>query len=116
MEQKILQSAIQSKSAYEYIIKAEANLSDKGGMILKEIGEYYSKDPSATNVDVSILTNRLCRQYPKHKDLFKAALEGLPEDISVENIIEEVKDLKLRVVKQDLAAAFTVDGNEQRIE
>ena len=91
-------------------------ISDKGDIILAAITEYYEIDENATFVDLEILTERLVRKLPKHAEMFKTLVANFNEEVSTENIVSELRTLQRRKIKDELAAAFTAEDNEEIID
>jgi archaellum biogenesis ATPase FlaH len=108
-EQKILRAVINSHADYDKIIDYidAKEFSPEGSLILNEIGEYYSVDQGAENVDVEILTARLERRLPnpKHAATCIGIVKSLP-DVSGANVVREVLELKAQNKGLELAAAI----------
>jgi archaellum biogenesis ATPase FlaH len=108
-EQKILRAVINSHADYDKIIDYidAKEFSPEGSLILNEIGEYYSVDQGAENVDVEILTARLERRLPnpKHAATCIGIVKSLP-DVSGANVVREVLDVKAQNKGLELAAAI----------
>jgi len=117
MEQQVLSAVAKSRKAYDKARSAgvERTLSDKGKIVFKEIADYYQRDEECPFVDLGIVTSRLKRKHEKHAELFDSIIGGLDPDVSVDNIVQEILELKKRDVKDRLSSAFTVDGNEEKI-
>ncbi|WP_373088763.1 AAA family ATPase [Zhongshania sp.] len=117
MESKILNAACCDRAAYEKVVafRSKDSLSDKGNIVLKEIGKFYEADPTATSVDREVLRDRLAREFPKHAEVFQVMVDAF-EDVSVPNIIAEVLALKKQALKEKLAAACGATNNDDEIE
>lgn len=115
MENKVLAAAIQSKEAYVKIINLAAEgMSDKAKIVLQAVGRYYDKDIHAVKVDKEILIQALEREHPKHAEIFKQVVEGLPHDeVSPPNVVQSIIQVKLDKVKDDLAQAFTSSSDKE---
>jgi hypothetical protein len=118
METKILNALAKSRKAFDDAItcEVESSLSDKGKLVLSEIKDFYAQDKHAAFADLEVVKDRIVRKYPKHADMFTAIINNLHEDVSIENILIEIIDLRKRDVKAQLSAAFTAEGNEKQIE
>ena len=117
MEQKIIAAIIASSEAFRLaeLASIKKEFSDKGELIYDEIAEYYSIDKEAPKADVDLIVDRLVKKYPKHVELFKAALTSLPE-ISVENMKDYIIGLRRTKIKTRLAAMFSSEGNDDAIK
>ena len=93
----------------------EVPVSDQGSVILREIERYYSHDDDATCVDISLLTERIQRKYPKHSDLLVRLLEDVPEDLSEGNYIEEMVTQKREQVSLELASLLANNPTHKQI-
>lgn len=117
MENKLLAAIMDSREAFDTLesIKASDNFSDIGKITYEAVRAYYVRDNMATGVDKGLVTAYLERKYPKKADLFRTQLSQCGGG-SVPNIIEEAMALRRRSVKDQLAAAFTVEDNDSAID
>ena len=94
-ERTVIAALIQSRSAYDTVSKYhdEGDFSDMGELIFKELVKYYSRDESATCMDIQSLTARLKRSYPKHIEKFESFLDKLAK-VSVDNILDDYCAMK----------------------
>jgi KaiC len=108
IEQHILQSAIQSRVAYDRIngFTKSSDFSPPIGFWYERLREYYARDQSATSANLETLRELGLRSItnPKQSAGLMAALSGLPPDCSVENVVTLVLDLRKRNLVLELAA------------
>ena len=115
--QSLLAAMVKSRDAYRIANEAGVSeiLDDKSKIVLKEVRYYYEKDHDAQCVDLDIIEKRLIAKHPKHGKLFSTILSTLTEGVSVPNIIEEIQGERKRKIKNTLASAFTLTGNDTHI-
>lgn len=117
MENKLISASIMSREAFDTVVSCMdiKKFSDKGKLIAEEIQAFYTSDENATRCDKDIITTRLARKFPKHAELFTTIISNL-QDVSVPNIREEVMELKKQNIKEALATACTVGGNDETLQ
>lgn len=108
VEGKLLAALVQGREHFDAIesLDLKEYVSDKGNIILEEIRDYYTADPSASSVDLEILGSRLARKYPKHEALFRTVISSFNSPVSGANILMEVVSLKREAVREKLMAAL----------
>lgn len=109
-ERKIISAFVKDRKSYEEV-KELLDRSDFDSITLHLIdlvGEYYATDPSASNVDVEILTDRFARQSQSAKleNTVKSILTSLPE-VSGGNVLREIREIKAYRLGLKLANSFT---------
>jgi archaellum biogenesis ATPase FlaH len=108
-ELKILAAVIKDKVNYDAIVD-HVDLKEfgpEGKILFSEIGEYYSVDPAAKQIDAEILNARLERRLPnpKHAAACLGILRSLP-DVSGANVVREVIALKSSSLGLEIGQAF----------
>jgi len=96
MESEILAVLIDDRQSYDNIkdTLSEDDFTDLAQIILKQIVSYYNKDPDASHVDREVLTQKLTRKYPNHKDMLLSAMENIVP-VSIPNVMSEYVDLRI---------------------
>ena len=114
---EILNAVAHSRKAYDAALEGGMVdvLDDRSKCVYQEIKEYYKLDADAKAVDLDIIMTRVIKKYPKHKAVLTAVVERLREPVSVPNIIAEINAQKLENVKDKLASACTMTGNDSAI-
>lgn len=104
IEPKILSAFIYNRSAYDLIQATfdDSNLSDIGKILYRYIVQYYDIDNEAREIDKDIIISRIEEDFPKKKAIISNALLEL-HPVSVPNILEEYKNLKRKVIAEDIA-------------
>lgn len=117
-EQKLLATALNSASDYAQLSELidASTLSTESQLLFKLVGDYYSTDPSAVVVDRGLLVSSLYRRVSSEKvrQLLTNIINSLPKDTSGANVLKEVREHKLHVLGQQLAAALS-DPNSSRV-
>lgn len=115
MELRIIGAAIAERKAFHTINKYDLSesMTDRGNIILKEIGEYYERDPGAQSVDKETLLHLLCTSYERHADDFKDMFGNIPENVSAANVVEDVLNLQKVGVGYELANALLSNGHKR---
>jgi archaellum biogenesis ATPase FlaH len=108
IDQQILATCIKSRKAYESIKEFAKghDFSPTVGFWWGQLAAYYERDRDVSTVDVAVLreiglgtiTN------PKQTESTAAVLDGLPQDVSVENVVSLVLDMRKRNLVMELAA------------
>ena len=118
MESKLLSAACADRGAYDLITSnhGHRDFSDKGKRVFEAIGKYYDTDPECKEVDTDILRDRLCRDYPKHAELFSTIINSF-EATSSPNIKQELLHLQKQTIKQRIAQACSLEAeNDKELE
>ena len=113
----LLAAVAQSRKAFEQALAGGVvdTFDDRSLLVYKAIKEYYGIDANATCVDYDIIQDRVFKAHPKHKAIFSAIIERIKEPVSIPNILAEINNAKKQDVKDRLASACTVHGNEEKI-
>lgn len=95
-ENKILSTVMSSKEAYLALANhVEANsFSEVGQVIYSAIADYYETDTEVSTCDVDIIKVRLSKKYPRLADRLNEILEGLPQPVSVKNLLKVFRDMR----------------------
>lgn len=108
-ENKLLAAAMHSKDAADQLDlqNIRNQLTPPAQVVWDMIAEFYNKDNDAKNVDKEVVLSRLQRKYPKEDtfEAFKGIVDGL-EDISMPNILDELKQFKLETMATELSVLF----------
>ncbi len=111
MESKIIAALLRDRKSYETIKDhvEDGDFSPQAERLFLQIEEYYLADGDAKSVDTDILLSRLGRDVnnPKHLEMFKTFVKGLPEDVSSINVVKEFLDNKKHILGMELAHAIT---------
>jgi len=119
LENKIITAAFRSRRAWDLLEKANISeeLSDTGKIIYSLITSFYDRDLEATFVDKDIILSKLERKYPKHFNLLRdivTSLEG--EDVSIDNIVDEILSIKKHRVGLQLASSLSANRETDSLE
>jgi len=108
MESKLLSVILHDRKAYSDIkdTLSKDDFSDLGGIVLKAIDTYYSRDEHATSVDKDILADKLVREYPQQAEVFKSIMEDMAP-VSVPNVLSEYVEMRLHSLGQRIASKLT---------
>ena len=110
-ERNVLAACIASRSAYQQIegeVK-DGDLGEQGKIILEHIGEYYDRDPTAREVDASLLTASIGRALsnPKHQEMFEELVASLANaEVSPANIVYDFIEVRRQAAGAKLASAL----------
>ena len=108
-ENRLLAAALHSKEAADQLELQDVRyqLTPPAQVVWDQIQEFYNKDDSAKSVDSQVILSRLQRQYPKEDNFqaFKHIVDGLA-DISVPNVLYELKQFRLETMAQELSVMF----------
>src|SRR5690348_6711638 len=102
MEQKLLGAALNDIDAClqlnQYLDKD--TLTPEGQLIFEAAVQFYQLDPEAEKVDRELLASGLERQVQNQKlyQLLLNTLKGIPSEVSIPNIVKEVKEHKLFIL------------------
>ena len=115
-EQRILSAVVNSKSAWDSIslLMDQEDFSELGWLILDRVRLYYEQDTSAEFVDKHFLIDDLIQQYPRFAERFSTAINNL-QDVSVPNILQEFRTLKMETAAQHLAEAI-LSNNKSAVD
>lgn len=108
MELKILSAAMMDKGCYNLINKyIEAkDVGPETWKILKVIGEYYERDPTARSADRELVEDSTRRSIPDHndkaRDVIKEVFGRIPKEVSVDNLSEYIISTKRERVQSEL--------------
>lgn len=108
MELKILQALIQGREFWEeakdLLIEHEKDFSPETHYLIGKVGEFYSSDPSAKQVDREILCSQVEREFPsaKHSERIINVIKALPAEVSGVNVLKELTALKKSNLSLDL--------------
>jgi len=100
MEQKLIQSIIQSRDAWEEIlslVNPEDQFTAETRFIFDSVGEYYTLDPDAKFVDRELLCSQIKRNISSEKRANRiiGVVQSVPtETVSAINVVKELTDLK----------------------
>lgn len=108
MENSILGSSIHSRETFDAFekLKIYNSLSDQGKVLWEAYREYYGRDPEAVGIDKEVLKAIVDRTTPKHAELFKTLIDGLPEGSGI-NVVHEAISQKKDKISLDLVSALT---------
>lgn len=119
MESKLLAAITCDRKAWEEIQrdKPEQIFSEPGRKVYAAITAYYEQDHKASCVDKEILKDRLCREFPleKHQTLFTTIVDNF-EDVSVPNILQELKALEVENIRDDIRACVEGGNNDKLLK
>jgi archaellum biogenesis ATPase FlaH len=106
-EKRILGTSLKSRNYFEKIQAFEllSSLSDQGQIIYKEIESYYEKDKEAQSCEAEVIEERLANKNPKLAEVYKAIIKSLG-DVSPDNLIQDVLEVKRNDLGQRLATAL----------
>jgi archaellum biogenesis ATPase FlaH len=107
---------LKSRTYFEKIQAFEllSSLSDQGQIVYKEIESYYDKDNEAQSCEPEVIEERLASKNPKLAEVYKAIIKSL-EDVSPENLIQHVLEVKRNDLGQKLATALIGGKNRNDI-
>lgn len=101
MELKVLATVLASRDAWEEISTGLGDETRKfftpeGNLIFDQIGEFYTLDPDARNVDRDLLVAAIRRNVSSEKraDRIQSVVDSLPREVSVTNVVRELKQLR----------------------
>jgi len=106
-EQRVLSAVMSSRHAWESVsgLMDEEDFSELAWLIICSITEYYTNDPHAGAVDKVFLIDALTRAYPRFVERFRSSIDELAP-VSVPNILQEFRTLKMETAAQHLAASI----------
>lgn len=108
IDQQILAACIKSRKAYESIkdFAKGTDFSPTVGFWWGQLVAYYERDRDVQTVDIAVLAELGQRvlQNPKQLEAASSCLAALPQDVSVENVVSLVLDVRKRNLILELAA------------
>ena len=106
-EQRVLSAVLTHRSAWDSIssLMSQEDFSDLVWLIFQRVQEYYDNDAEAGAVDLPFLKDSLARLYPRFTERFRTILDELAP-VSVPNILQEYRALKLETAASHLAEAI----------
>lgn len=119
LEKRLLSAAIVSRGSYNSVF-AKLNpdkMSPIGKYVAELIKNYYEADVNATKVDRAVLAERANGKFvnPKQSEAVKAYIEGLDDDISVPNLLQDISDFKQQAIGDELAMAIANKSDKREI-
>lgn len=114
MEEKILATIIKSRKGYNDLeqLGVREDLSDLGQLLYDMFSEYYTRDPDATEIDLSIIKEEISRSYNKTSDQFLHILSSLDSKTSVPNVIDVVVSQRKHSIGLKLSSALHSESNK----
>jgi archaellum biogenesis ATPase FlaH len=112
LELKVIAASLQDRRAWKLASKYLENkdIGPETQKVLKVIGDYYERDESAKIADREIIRERILAGIPehqeKHRDIFKAYLDRVPDGVSVENISEYIVGVQQNRIEAELHQAL----------
>tara|TARA_R110000787_G_scaffold5761_1_gene20691 strand:- start:6405 stop:7592 length:1188 start_codon:yes stop_codon:yes gene_type:complete len=108
-ENRLLAAAMHSRDAADQLElqSIRYQFTPPAQVVWDQLVLFYQKDDEAKTVDKEVVLSRLQRKYPKQENFesFKGIVDGL-DDISVPNVLEELKQFKLETMAQELSCMF----------
>jgi len=104
VESSILSAMVYKRDAYDLlqdILDAE-DFTVYGKALYKLIRTYYESDSTAKDVDLSLLSARAARDYPRHVENISAVISTLLP-VSVPNVLAEYVDVKIHALSHRLS-------------
>lgn len=110
MEKSILQAMLLDRSVYELFnrIGNADSFSPIGKRILAAIGEYFERDPGASNIDRELIRERELGRLTndKHRKPLEEYFDSLPGSVSSQNVAADIRELHQRAVGGKLSLAL----------
>lgn len=115
-EKRILGTSLKNRDYFNKIKAFEltSSLSDQGQVIYKEIEDYYNNDEEAKACELEVIQERLIKKNPKLAEVYAAMLASL-EEVSPDNLIKDVVEVKRNDLGQKLASALISGRNKDDI-
>jgi archaellum biogenesis ATPase FlaH len=108
-EARIVRACINDRGAYELFSKYgdAGGFSPPGRHVLKIVRGYYELDGSARQCGDDIVRERASRlSNPKHAEQITAYIQGLPADISLNNVIHDIREHRRGAIADRLSVAL----------
>ena len=108
-EANLIRAALQSREAYDKVRHHVdmSELSPQAKTWWPMIEEWYTRDPAAKAVDVDALKARGSRHLPeKHLETLIGYLDTLPPEVSANNVVSDLLDVKRFSIGNQLCAAI----------
>lgn len=109
---KVLSASMASRAAFEKVATHVDvdEFSPLAAHWWPLVAEWYEADPDASSVDPEILRERGKRRTDeKHWDTMRAYFDGLPTDVSANNVVNELIEVKTLARGNELAAAIAAN-------
>lgn len=109
-EQKVLATILHKREAFERLSKylEPADFTAAGNLLLSLMTEFYASDPTASQVDVVVLAEKVKRSMSSDKQAESVLdiLRSLKPEISSANVAQDYLELKRQGAGDRLAAAI----------
>ncbi len=116
-ETTLLNVAFSNRGAYEFLTRMDIkkDLSPSGDIIWQKIEQFYGNDHEAVGCDMTVILSRLEREFPKHAELLMGVMGGFSDELSIPNLVQEVKDYKQEAISNKLASLL-VGGDKNKTD
>jgi KaiC/GvpD/RAD55 family RecA-like ATPase len=107
IEKRVLSAALVARASYEELFSrvSPEKFSPLGSATAKLIQDFYEADKDVKKAEKSVLVDRVASTYnnPKQVEAIQAYVSSLNEEISVPNLLLDIKLLKQQVLGEEIA-------------
>lgn len=107
IEKRVLSVLCKSRKDYENVKKwiDDSTFSATASVVASSIEDFYSRDPNAESCPIEVVVERSTANLgnPKHVEAVKNFVESLDRDVSVSNLLFDVRQLRRNKVGDEIS-------------
>lgn len=114
-ENKVIACLLHAREAYDKLVPFFDKIKTFtvfGSKVLQEITKFYETDPTVQYADVDIIKQRLIAENPKKDFIIEEYFAGLPNNVSVENVVKLYEDLYKDTLRLELIQSLNNKDDE----